>query len=147
MDSIKITDLAIENIEDKTQASGKDRVVKEDKNAPIIWARFYDLETHKPYFCGRDGIKKTALKDIENERRIGYSWYGNWVGVAAALDDLAAVEDEYLVCVHDGREAVSDDEDGAAGEEAIDRLLHESFRLGVESGCRLVENEDGGVRE
>ena len=78
LDSIKITDLTIENIEDNKQASGKDRVVKEDKNAPIIWARFYDLETHKPYFCGRDGIKKTALKDIENERRIGYSWYGNW---------------------------------------------------------------------
>jgi hypothetical protein len=28
-----------------------------DKNA-TIWARFYDIETNKPFFSGRGGIKK-----------------------------------------------------------------------------------------
>jgi len=44
----------------------------------VIWARFYDLETNLPFFCGRDGIKKSTLAEIEVERRTGYSWYGNW---------------------------------------------------------------------
>ena len=44
----------------------------------IMWARFYDLTTGLPFFCGRDGIKKDTLAEIEIERRSGYSWYGNW---------------------------------------------------------------------
>jgi PelA/Pel-15E family pectate lyase len=44
----------------------------------IMWARFYDLETGLPFFCGRDGIKKNTLAEIEIERRTGYAWYGNW---------------------------------------------------------------------
>ncbi|SHF76419.1 pectate lyase, PelA/Pel-15E family [Flavobacterium fluvii] len=44
----------------------------------ILWARFYDLTTGLPFFCGRDGIKKNTLAEIEVERRTGYSWYGNW---------------------------------------------------------------------
>jgi len=44
----------------------------------ILWARFYDLNTGLPFFCGRDGIKKATLAEIEVERRTGYSWYGTW---------------------------------------------------------------------
>ncbi|WP_194765979.1 pectate lyase [Tamlana sp. I1] len=44
----------------------------------IIWARFYDLESNEPFFCGRDGIKKSTLAEIERERRTGYAWYGTW---------------------------------------------------------------------
>jgi PelA/Pel-15E family pectate lyase len=44
----------------------------------ILWARFYDLNTGLPFFCGRDGIKKNTLAEIEIERRTGYSWYGTW---------------------------------------------------------------------
>lgn len=44
----------------------------------VMWARFYDLDTGLPFFCGRDGIKKATLAEIEIERRTGYSWYGNW---------------------------------------------------------------------
>lgn len=40
-----------------------------------VWARFYDLDTEKPFFCDRDGIKKDNLNDIGKERRGGYSWY------------------------------------------------------------------------
>jgi PelA/Pel-15E family pectate lyase len=78
LDSIKIVGIRIERIKDEKQPSGKDVVVVSDPNAPPIWGRFYDLNTHKAYFCGRDGVKRVALADIENERRIGYSYYGNW---------------------------------------------------------------------
>lgn len=40
-----------------------------------LWARFYDLDTGKPYFCDRDGIKKSSIQEIGKERRGGYSWY------------------------------------------------------------------------
>lgn len=56
---------------------GKDRILVKD-SASVIWARFYDLETMKPQFVGRDSQPKERLSDIEHERRIGYSWYGNW---------------------------------------------------------------------
>jgi PelA/Pel-15E family pectate lyase len=73
----KITGIKTEKINDASQASGQDVVVVA---APgnIIWARFYDLVNNEPFFCGRDGIAKKTLAEIENERRVGYSWYGNW---------------------------------------------------------------------
>lgn len=49
------------------------RVVPAEGN--IVWARFYDLDTQKPYFCGRDGIKRESIYQIERERRAGYGWY------------------------------------------------------------------------
>lgn len=58
--------------------SGKDRVLTKDPAAPPLWARFYDLDTGKPFFCDRDGIKKDSVDQIGAERRNGYSWYGNW---------------------------------------------------------------------
>ena len=61
-----------------TAADGsRDRVVVDDPNS-IIWGRFYDLENGKPFFSGRDGVKKWSLAEIERERRTGYAWYGNW---------------------------------------------------------------------
>ncbi|WP_141675484.1 pectate lyase [Formosa haliotis] len=55
-----------------------DDVIVVDAPGNIIWARFYDLETNIPFFCGRDGIKKSTLAEIERERRTGYAWYGTW---------------------------------------------------------------------
>jgi PelA/Pel-15E family pectate lyase len=54
-----------------------DRIVVADASAEPLWGRFYDLETNKPYFCGRDGVKKNSLAEIEEERRRGYSYYSN----------------------------------------------------------------------
>jgi pectinesterase len=53
----------------------RDRVAIADPNAKTVWARFYDLETNKPIFVGRDGVKKDKLSDIEYERRNGYGYY------------------------------------------------------------------------
>lgn len=64
-------------IQDVKQASGKDRVLV-DKTGVDSWARFYDLQKQEPLFVGRDGIPHRQLTAIENERRIGYAWYGTW---------------------------------------------------------------------
>jgi pectate lyase len=67
-----------------TKVDGDRRVV-EDPSAPPVWARFYEIETNQPFFCGRDGVKKARLAEIEKERRNGYAWYGSWgEGVAKA---------------------------------------------------------------
>jgi len=71
----KIEGIKLENVINKD--GKKDRVVVEDKNAPTLWGRFYDLETSKPFFCSRDGVKKKSLAEISHERRNGYSWYVN----------------------------------------------------------------------
>ena len=56
-------------------STNKDRVVVEDSNAPPIWARFYELGTHKPLFSRREGIIVYSMKEVERERRTGYAWY------------------------------------------------------------------------
>ncbi len=65
-------------IETEIRKDGKtNRIVIEDKNAPTLWGRFYDLETSTIYFCSRDGIKRKSLAEISDNRRNGYSWYTN----------------------------------------------------------------------
>jgi PelA/Pel-15E family pectate lyase len=61
----------------QAKIDGDKRMVK-DPAAPPLWARFYEIETNKPFFCGRDGIKKYDIAEIESERRNGYAWYGDW---------------------------------------------------------------------
>jgi PelA/Pel-15E family pectate lyase len=55
-----------------------DLVLVDDPAAEPLWARFYDIETNRPFFCGRDGVKKWSLAEIERERRTGYAWMRPW---------------------------------------------------------------------
>ncbi|MBC7900328.1 MAG: pectate lyase, partial [Saprospiraceae bacterium] len=64
----KLTGLRWEKIK------GENTVIK-DANAPPIWARFYQIETMKPIFIGRDAIIRYDVTQIEAERRNGYAWY------------------------------------------------------------------------
>ena len=59
------------------RTNGENAVVK-DKAAPPLWARFYEFETMKPIFIGRDSVIKYDVTQIEAERRNGYAWYGDW---------------------------------------------------------------------
>ena len=77
LESVKIIGIKVQDIADSNQPSGKDRIVVAEPNS-ILWARFYELETNKPFFTGRDSIAKPTLAEIENERRIGYAYYGTW---------------------------------------------------------------------
>jgi len=68
----KITGYRIE----KCKIDGKSdlRLVSDSSAAPM-WARYYDLEEGKPFFCDRDGQPRRSLAEIGYERRTGYSWY------------------------------------------------------------------------
>jgi PelA/Pel-15E family pectate lyase len=57
--------------------NGFDKILVESPGN-VMWARFYDLDTNLPFFCSRDGIKKSTIAEISHERRNGYAWYGNW---------------------------------------------------------------------
>ena len=38
----------------------------------------FETGTNRPVFCGRDGMIKYDIANIEAERRNGYAWYGGW---------------------------------------------------------------------
>lgn len=42
------------------------------------WYRFYEVNTERPIFSGRDGIVRYSIMEIEQERRFGYAWAGTW---------------------------------------------------------------------
>lgn len=71
----KLTGIRLENF--RNEEGLRDVRVVHDAGAPPIWARFYDLQTEKPFFCDRDGIPRPELSLIGYERRTGYSWYNN----------------------------------------------------------------------
>ncbi|RYZ06038.1 MAG: pectate lyase [Myxococcales bacterium] len=86
--AVKLTGIRVTSTTDATQPTGEDRVVVQDPAAPPLWARFYELGTDKPIFSSRCEVpecesnpfymRRYSLAEIDNERRVGYSWYGNW---------------------------------------------------------------------
>jgi PelA/Pel-15E family pectate lyase len=95
--------IRVEKTVDASQPSGEDRVVVEDPSAPPLWARFYELDTDRPIFSSRCEVpqcdadpfymRRYTLAEIENERRVGYAWYGNWP--ATALTEYQAWQAKY----------------------------------------------------
>jgi len=71
--TVPITPVRFENFTAKI-----DRIEIQDPQAPPIWTRYYEIETNRPFFCNRDGIKVYRLSDVKLERRVGYGWYGDW---------------------------------------------------------------------
>jgi PelA/Pel-15E family pectate lyase len=65
---------------------GRDGRVIADPSAGPLWARFYELGTHRPLFMGRDSKPVYTLAEIEQERRGGYAYYGTWGAVLLARD-------------------------------------------------------------
>lgn len=74
---VKLVGLKVVEQRDPSLENGHDRIVVPDANASPLWARFYEIGTNRPIFCGRDGIVKYTLAEIEYERRNGYRWYVN----------------------------------------------------------------------
>jgi hypothetical protein len=65
-------------------------------------------------------------------------------GVRPALDDPAVVEDENDVGVLDRRQPMRDHEGRAPGEQVAQAFEHEPLGFGVQTGARLIENQNPG---
>jgi PelA/Pel-15E family pectate lyase len=65
-------------VEDLTDGQGRDRRAVDDPSAEPLWARFYELDTNRPIFLGRDRVIRDDFNAIERERRVGYAYYGRW---------------------------------------------------------------------
>ncbi|WP_245326141.1 pectate lyase [Hymenobacter wooponensis] len=76
-EKVKLPNQAMKEIKDPNQPTGRDRVIVAEPGA-TLWARFYELETNRPIYVGRDSKVHYALSEIENERRAGYLYAGTW---------------------------------------------------------------------
>lgn len=77
LNEVRMPNQAVKDIKDPAQPTGRDRVIIAEPGS-TIWARFYDLESNKPIYVGRNSEKKNTLAEIENERRAGYLYVGTW---------------------------------------------------------------------
>lgn len=78
LDKVKLIGVKQEIVADPHSPTGRDKRLVPDPGAPPLWARFYELDTDRPFFCDRDGVKKYHLHEIGYERRNGYAWLGTW---------------------------------------------------------------------
>lgn len=67
----------VESTEEKFlyHTSKYDKIIVNDPDAPVIWARFNELSSHKPIFVSRNGEVSYSLAEIDRDRRTGYRWY------------------------------------------------------------------------
>lgn len=82
---VKINGYVYKDIIDLAMLRGKEKVIVPAANA-VLWARFYEIPNNRPFFTGRDSIRKYKGSEIEHERRIGYAWYGTWPGKILVKD-------------------------------------------------------------
>ena len=84
-ESAKIVGYKLQDVTGSQYEGGYDKILVES-SGNVMWGRFYDLDTNVPFFCSRDGIKKSTIAEISHERRNGYAWYGNWPASLIAND-------------------------------------------------------------
>jgi PelA/Pel-15E family pectate lyase len=77
-ESVKINGVRQVQRPDARSPTGKNKVVIDERDAPPLWARFYEIGANRPLFVDRDGVPRFALADIGYERRNGYAWLGSW---------------------------------------------------------------------
>jgi PelA/Pel-15E family pectate lyase len=56
----------------------KERWLSTDEEAPLLWARFYELGTNRPLYLDRDSKYRYDFSEIGYERRSGYAYHGYW---------------------------------------------------------------------
>ena len=90
-------------------------------------------------------VESSIIPHICTSVRLFGPFEGEQLLVRAALDDAALVDHEDQVGHPDRREAVGDDEGGAALGEPAQRELDGHLRLGIDGAGGLVEDEDARI--
>lgn len=79
IEGIQLETVSLDKAEEYAFHNAKfDRRLVSDEGAPLLWARFYDLEDNTVVLANRDGVRVERYDQIHPERRTGYSWYGDW---------------------------------------------------------------------
>jgi PelA/Pel-15E family pectate lyase len=78
LESSKITGYRMQYDNDPASPRKFNRYLVEDPNAKPLWARFYDIETNKPLYIDRGGIRRENHNDLSDERRNGYAYVGDF---------------------------------------------------------------------
>ncbi len=65
-------------VEIKNEDGRTDRKLVADEAAPLLWARFYELDTNRPLYLDRDSKFRYDFAEIGYERRSGYAYNGYW---------------------------------------------------------------------
>lgn len=76
-EQVKMPGYSLKEIPAPQEPRGIDRVIVAQPGA-TLWARFYELDTNRPIYVGRDSQVHYQLREIENERRAGYLYAGIW---------------------------------------------------------------------
>lgn len=84
LQSVKVQGLRVEEF--TAEDSRRDRRVVADPAGPPLWARFYQLDTNRPIFLGRDKVMRYDFNEIERERRMNYVYLGDWPASLLAED-------------------------------------------------------------
>jgi len=63
-----------------------ERRLVNDSAAPPLWARFYELGTHRPLYLDRDSVFNYDYAKVGYERRSGYDYHGTWAASLLAQD-------------------------------------------------------------
>ena len=74
VDRSKITGVKLVRTPNASLPHGVDVTLQPDPSAAPLWARYYELDTNKPFFSNRDGHKVYKLEEVDPERRAGYAW-------------------------------------------------------------------------
>ena len=78
IEGLRIERVPAPEIRYANHTSRDDVIAVADPAAQPLWARFYEIDTNRPFMANRDGRKVFRLADVERERRTGYSWYGSY---------------------------------------------------------------------
>jgi PelA/Pel-15E family pectate lyase len=74
----KVVGKRVSVIDDPERPGKKRKELIQDPAAPAMWARFYEVGTNRPMFLNRDGVIHYDYARLDQERSMGYSWWGNW---------------------------------------------------------------------
>ena len=67
--------------------------------------------------------------------------------MCAPFHDLAVLKHQDQVCVSDYGQAMGDDESCAPLDDRIQGAADKVFRPGIDTGGRIIQNEDAGIDE
>lgn len=74
LQSAKVTGIA------KVKEGGKTQYVGNPHSKEVYWARFYDLQSGRPIFPGRDGVVYNSFAELAANNNLGYDYYSTRPG-------------------------------------------------------------------